>query len=94
MYVPRRKPGTTVFRPVSDKYPNDEEFPGLLMLRPEGRIFFANASNIGHKIAPLVEQARPQVVALDMRAVFDIEYSALKMLTEVEKKCREQRIAV
>ena len=94
VYVLRRKRGTNVFRPVSDEHPDDEEFPGLLLLRPEGRIFFVNASNIGHKIAPLVERARPQVVALDMRAVFDLEYTALTMLTEAEKKYREQGIAV
>ncbi|MFP4894984.1 SulP family inorganic anion transporter [Paraburkholderia sp. EG304] len=94
VYVLRRKPGTNVFRPVSDQHPDDEEFPGLLLLRPEGRIFFVNASNIGHKITPLVERLRPQVVALDMRAVFDLEYTAMKMLTEAEKKYREQGIAV
>jgi anti-anti-sigma factor len=94
VYVLRRKRGTNVFRPASDQHPDDEEFPGLLLVRPEGRIFFVNASNIGHKITPLVEQTRPQVVALDMRAVFDLEYTALKMLTEAEKKCREDGIAV
>jgi MFS superfamily sulfate permease-like transporter len=94
VYVLRRKRGTNVFRPISDQHPDDEEFPGLLLLRPEGRIFFVNASNIGHKITPLVEQARPQVVALDMRAVFDLEYTALKMLTEAENKYRERGITV
>jgi MFS superfamily sulfate permease-like transporter len=94
VHVLHRKRGTNVFRPVSDQHPDDEEFTGLLLLRPEGRIFFVNASNIGHKIAPLVEQMRPQVVALDMRAVFDLEYTALKMLTEAEKKYREDGIAV
>jgi high affinity sulfate transporter 1 len=94
VYVLRRKRGTNVFRPVSDQHPDDEEFPGLLLLRPEGRIFFVNASNIGHKITPLVEQTRPTVVALDMRAVFDLEYTALKMLTEAEERCRKVGIAV
>ncbi|WP_233837733.1 SulP family inorganic anion transporter [Paraburkholderia sp. ZP32-5] len=94
VHVLRRKRGTSVFRPVSDKYPDDEEFPGLLLLRPEGRIFFANAANIGHKITPLIEQAHPRVVALDMRAVFDLEYTALKMLTEAEKKSREHGVTL
>ncbi|SDJ35129.1 high affinity sulphate transporter 1 [Paraburkholderia steynii] len=94
VHVLRRKRGTNVFRPVSAQHPDDEAFPGLLLLRPEGRIFFVNASNIAHKIGPLVQDARPQVVALDMRAVFDLEYTALKMLTEAEKRCRERGIAV
>ncbi|ASV99454.1 SulP family inorganic anion transporter [Paraburkholderia aromaticivorans] len=94
VYELRRKRGTNVFRPVSDEHPDDEQFPGILLLRPEGRIFFVNASNIGHKIVPLVERAHPQVIALDMRAVFDLEYTALKMLTEAEKQYRENGIAV
>jgi SulP family sulfate permease len=94
VHVLRRKPGTNVFRPVSDEHPDDEQFPGLLLLRPEGRIFFLNASNIARKIGPLVEQLHPRVVALDMRAVFDLEYTALKMLTEAERKCRETGIDV
>lgn len=85
----RRKRGTNVFRPVSDQHPGDEEFPGLLLLRPEGRIFFMNASNIGQRIRRLIEQTRPKVVALDMRAVFDLEYTALKMLADGEKRYRE-----
>jgi SulP family sulfate permease len=94
VYVLRRKRGTNVFRPASDQHPDDEEFPGLLLLRPEGRIFFVNASNIGHRITTFVDRASPQVVALDMRAVFDLEYTAMKMLTEGEKKYREQGIAL
>ena len=94
VHVLRRKRGTNVFRPVSAEHPDDEEFPGMLLVRPEGRIFFLNASNVGHKITPLVDEARPRVVALDMRAVFDLEYTALKMLTEAEKKYREAGIAL
>ena len=41
VYVLRRKPGTNVFRPQSPEHPDDDSFPGLLLLRPEGPIFFA-----------------------------------------------------
>jgi len=94
VHVLRRMRGTNVFRPVSREHPDDEAFPGLLLLRPEGRIFFLNASNVGNKIAPVIEQAHPDVVALDMRAVFDLEYTALKMLTDAEKKYRESGVDV
>ena len=57
VYVLRRKPGTNVFRPQSPEHPDDESFPGLLLLRPEGPIFFANAAQIAHKIEPLVREA-------------------------------------
>jgi high affinity sulfate transporter 1 len=92
VYVLGRKPGTDVFRPRSDEHEQDETFPGLLMARPEGRIFFANAQRIGEQLLPMVDAAKPRVVALDFSAVPDLEYSALKMLTEGEERLREQGV--
>jgi high affinity sulfate transporter 1 len=91
VYVLGRKPGTNVFRPQSSEYPEDETFPGMLMLRPEGRIFFANAQRIGQKMRLPIAAAKPGVVALDLAGVFDFEYTALKMLTEAEKTLREEQ---
>ena len=92
VYALGRKPGTHVFRALSGGHPEDETFPGLLMVRPEGRIFFANAQRIGDQLWSLIEAADPKVVAIDFSAVFDIEYSALKMLIEGEEKLRERGI--
>ncbi len=93
VHVLGRKPGTNVFRPRTKEHPEDETFPGLLLLRPEGRIFFANAER--HR--PEGPRARrrdaaAKVVALDLSAVFDLEYTALKMLTEGEKRTRERGV--
>ena len=84
-----RKRGTNVFRPRTKEHPEDETFPGLLIVRPEGRVFFANAERIGSKVRALAAEAQPKVVAIDMSAVFDLEYTALKMLIEGEKRERE-----
>jgi MFS superfamily sulfate permease-like transporter len=86
VYVLRRKPGTNVFRPQSAEHPEDERFPGLLLLRPEGPIFFANAAQIAHKIEPLVREAQPKVVAVDSSGVLDMEYTALKMFAQVAER--------
>jgi high affinity sulfate transporter 1 len=94
LHVLRRKPGTNVFRPQSKDHPEDENFPGLLILRPEGRLFFANADQLAHKIWVQLEKAQPRIVALDLSAVFDLEYTALKMLAEAEEKQRERGIRV
>ena len=94
VYLLGRKPGTNVFRPRSEEHPEDETFPGLLLLRLEGRVFFANAGNIGEKIKPLIAEANPKVVVLDLSAVTDLEYTALKTLTEAEKKQRERGVAL
>ena len=86
VYVLRRKPGTNVFRPQSSEHPEDESFPGLLLLRPEGPIFFANAAQIAHKIEPLIREAQPRIVAVDASGVLDMEYTALKMFAQVAKR--------
>ncbi len=92
VYVLGRKPGTNVFRPRSKEHPEDETFPGLLLLRLEGRVFFANAERIADKMRPLIAEAKPKVVALDLSGVPDLEYTALKMLTEGEKRQRERGV--
>lgn len=93
VYVLGRKPGTTsFFRPRSAEHPEDETFPGLLLLKIEGNVHFANASRLGDLIWPLIQQYQPRVVVLDLSAMPDLEYTALKMLTDAEVKLRESGI--
>jgi sulfate permease, SulP family len=80
-----RKRGADVLRPVSPDHPDDETFEGLLIVRPEGRLYFANAQDVAEHIATLVAQHKPRVLAVDMSRVPDIEYSALQALIEGEK---------
>jgi high affinity sulfate transporter 1 len=84
-----RKPGTSVFRPLSPEHPEDEIYHGLLLLRPEGAIFFANAPRLGQKIRALVAEFTPRVLVLDLSAVPDMEYTALMMLTDGEEQVSE-----
>ena len=80
-----RKRGADVLRPLTAEHPDDETFPGLLILRPEGRLFFANAQQVADTIRALVIEHQPRIVALDLSRVPDIEYSALQMLIEGDK---------
>ena len=94
VYALGRKRGTHVFRPLSEEHPEDETWPGLLIVRAEGRIFFANAQRIGDKMWLLVARQKPSIVLIDFSAVFDIEYTALKMLAEAEEKLRRDGITL
>jgi high affinity sulfate transporter 1 len=85
-----RKPGTNVFRPRSPEHPEDEIPPGLLIARPEGRIFFVNVGNVGSKLNALVKASSPQVILLDCSAMIGLEYTALKMLVEAEERLRSE----
>jgi high affinity sulfate transporter 1 len=92
VYVIGRKRDTDILRPVSPEHPDDETFDGLLILRPEGRLFFANAQLVADQIKALIDQHQPRVVALDMSRVFDIEYSALEMIIAGERRATDQGV--
>ena len=85
-----RKRGADVLRPLSPENPDDETFEGLLIVRPEGRLYFVNAQNVVEQIDALVTQHNPRVLALDMSRVPDIEYSALQALMEGEQRATER----
>jgi sulfate permease, SulP family len=89
-----RKRGTDLLRPLSPEHPDDETFDGLLIVRPEGRLFFVNAQNVTERIGALVEQHHPRVLALDLSRVPDIEYSALQALMEGEQRMTERGAVV
>ncbi|HXK09191.1 MAG TPA: SulP family inorganic anion transporter [Vicinamibacteria bacterium] len=92
VYVMGRKRGTDAFRPYSPEHPDDEFFPGLLILRTEGRVYFGNAQNIGDRIWPLVREAKPKVLLVDCGGIPGFEFTALKMLVEAEEKLREEGV--
>lgn len=93
VYALGRKPGTDVFRPL-DEHPADESFPGLLLARTEGRLFFANAAWVIDKLWALIQQTTPQVVILDCAAIPDIEYTAVRSLTEFEEQLQNAGISL
>jgi len=84
-----RKRGADVLRPLSSEHPDDETFEGLLIVRPEGRLFFVNAQYVSDQIQSLIMRHQPRVVALDMSRVPDVEYSALQTLIEGERRWTE-----
>ncbi len=81
-----RKRGTNELRPVSPGHPEIEPVPGLLIVRPMGRLYFVNAQSVQDQIAALFAQYQPQVLAVDLSRVNDIEYSALLALMEAEQR--------
>jgi SulP family sulfate permease len=90
VYFIGRKRDADVLRPLSPDHPEDEIIEGLLIARPEGRIYFLNAQNVVDKVNALVHQYQPEVVVLDMSRVPDSEYSALQILIEEEKRLAER----
>jgi high affinity sulfate transporter 1 len=95
VYVIGRKRGSgDVLRPLSREHPDDETFEGLLIVRPEGRLFFVNAQNVADRMKALIAQYQPRVVVMDMSGVPDIEYSALQMVVEGERHFGERGVVL
>jgi sulfate permease, SulP family len=89
VYVMGRRRETGVFEALLPGDTGIETFAGLLIVRVEGQVYFANAHRIGEKLWPLVNEARPRVVVVEMSAVPNVEYTALTALIEAERKLQE-----
>jgi MFS superfamily sulfate permease-like transporter len=88
LYAVARKRGTTVFRPIGPDHPQDEGWPDLLLLRIEGRLFFANAQRVADLIWSRQQLTRAQVLVIDCSAVIDVEYTAIRVLEQLDDKLR------
>jgi SulP family sulfate permease len=66
--------------------------PGLLVVRPEGRLFFANARRVVARIAALAADHRPppRVVLVDLGAVNDLDITALERLADLAEDLHPQ----
>jgi MFS superfamily sulfate permease-like transporter len=94
IFVLARKPGTGVFRPLSPQHPEDETFPGLLMLKTEGIVHFGNAQRVANQIWRLIDEHDPRILVLDCSAIPDIEYTAMTMLIAADSKLRDAGITL
>ena len=92
VYAVGRKRGTTYFRHISSEHPDDETFPGVLLVRIVGRLFFLNVKRASEDLIALVEEEQPRVVVIDCRPMIDLEYTALKALIEAEENARARGI--
>jgi len=81
-----RKRGTVDFRDFAS-HPGDEQVPGLLVLRPEGSLFFGNVRRVQRLVLDATAHAsRPvHVVVLDTSAVPDVEVTALDLFAELDR---------
>jgi MFS superfamily sulfate permease-like transporter len=55
---------------------------------------FASAPRVGGRLWELIHETDPKVLLVDFDAIPDIEYTALKMLTEFEEKLRDGGITL
>jgi len=87
-----RVPGREVFRNI-ENYPKAEAYPGLLILRFDGLLFFANAPNFRELVRSSVA-ANPTIkmVLVDAESITDIDATALEMLEKLNGELSQSGI--
>jgi high affinity sulfate transporter 1 len=90
-----RVPGTNIYRSL-ENYPDGETFPGLLILRFDGTLFFANAPDFVEELRLGVEltEPTPKVVLIDAETLNDIDYTAVAMTDELLDEFAENDIEI
>lgn len=88
-----RLPGTDVYRNVL-RYPEAERTPGVVIVRLDAPLFFANATYLTGQVRRLVEEESPRAVVIDAGAVHDVDVSALACLRELHRELQEQGVAL
>jgi len=90
-----REPGTQVFRDVAEN-PADETLPGVVILRPDGGLFFATAEALEERIRELEDAADPplQALVLDLEGVNFVDSQGAAKLTEIEEFTRLDDISL
>jgi high affinity sulfate transporter 1 len=63
-----REPGTQVFRDVVEN-PDDEQIPGIVVVRLDGGLFFATADALADRIRTLIQDENPTCVVLDCEGI-------------------------
>lgn len=85
-----RVPETAVYRSLNN-FPDGETYPGLLILRFDGSLFFANAHDFvtAAKNSISATQPPPRVVLLDCESLNGIDATAVITLKEFQKQLQE-----
>ena len=85
MSVLGREPGRILFSD-SRRHPENHTLPGLLILRPDEGLFFANADALRNDILRLVDDAQDpvKVVLLDLEMSSELDIPSVDMLGELK----------
>jgi SulP family sulfate permease len=85
-----RLPGSENFVDVG-RYPEAEQIRGLLIFRPNGILFFANANRVHSRLRELVKATGPslRVVIINLEASPAIDVTCLEMFARLQGELRE-----
>jgi len=90
-----RLPGTTVYRNM-ERFADAVPVPGLLLLRLDAQLYFANAAFLRETVLRSLAEATTPVraVVLDASAIHDVDISALAALSELRRTLADRGLAL
>jgi sulfate permease, SulP family len=89
-----REPGTHVFRDLVEN-PGDETFPGIVVLRMDGGLFFATADALENRVRELTENGQPaQALVLDLEGVNFVDSQGASKLSELYELTRADGVTL
>ena len=88
-----RIPGTGNFADV-ERNPETEQVPGLLIFRPNGMLFFANANHVRNELRKEVKKASKDLraVVLNLETCPGMDVTSLEMLEQLRDELHESDI--
>jgi MFS superfamily sulfate permease-like transporter len=94
-FVLGKEADTTLYRSI-DHYPEGETYPGLLIIRFDGSLFFANAHDFVTAVRQAIAAADPppRVVLIDGESMNDIDATATITLKEFQQQLHRDDIEI
>ena len=78
-------PGTRGQYSDIDRHPDNTQYPGIVIVRPEGGLFFANADGTERLIRARARAEHARAVVLDAETIPYVDISAVKTLTNLSR---------
>ena len=90
-----RRPGTTTFRPL-DEHPDDETYPGVVVMRFDGGLYFVTTEVFSDRLRDRIAVAEPPIeqIVLDLEAVNFVDSQGVGELDRLLDVADERGISV
>jgi sulfate permease, SulP family len=78
----------------SRRHPENRTLPGLLIIRPDQGLFFANADTLRNEITKLVDDSQPpaRFILLDLEMSNQLDVPSVDMLAELNKELEHREV--
>jgi anti-anti-sigma factor len=93
MAVLGREPGTQVFRDVLEN-PDDEQVPGVVVLRLDGGLFFATADALGDRVRALIQDPDVRCVVFDCEGINFLDSQGSASIDDLLVLCRQADVTL